>query len=112
MAQDLMVRAYEAQSVHNSFIDALVTQEIQRQKEARAKEEAERERETTRIIADLEARLYFAGKCNERLISNQIETARHNYELPKKPGLFRSVALVVAGYVALAFSWLNNTLGM
>lgn len=45
-----MIKAYEGQQVHNSLIDALVTQEIKRQHAAREKAEAEERKNRRRAI--------------------------------------------------------------
>lgn len=107
-----MVKAHDGQIVHNTLIDALVSQEIQRMNEARAKEDAQHEKEIAQRIAELETRLYFAKRSNRRLVTNQLEEARRNYKPPKKPGLLKGIALVAASYIVLAFARLTDVLGM
>ena len=100
-----MIVTYEGQAVHNSLIDAIVAQEIRRQKDARlaealaAKKQAEDESELMR-------------RAYQELWQEKIDDANEKYQWnPDHGSAYRlmagAAALVVLAFAAL-FEWIES----
>lgn len=99
-----MIKAYDGQVVHNAMIDAIVAQEIQRQ---RSQREAEMQREIDALRMELELRKQKDGHIYTRFISD----AEREYPAPSKGNIVTRAMWAVIGWAVLGVAWLNEVLG-
>lgn len=99
-----MIRTYDGQCVHNSFIDALVAQEIKRQNAEREREHAA-EMKTVEVQRDMMRRGY-AGYWE-----HEIRKARRKYGRNPKPSRFSRALWGAVGLIVLEvdgwYRWLS-----
>ena len=100
-----MIKAYEGQAVHNTLIDALVEQEVERRENVQLTEAQAAIREA-RAQRDLMERVYKAYWMDE------IIDAQLLYGKNKKPGPVARAGLILLAYVALGYDRLTRALGM
>ena len=100
-----MIKAYEGQIVHNSMIDALVAQEIER-RETSQLDEARAALAAAEKDRDLMRRVYNAYWLDE------IVDARMAYGENRRPGPVARAGLIALAYVALAWERLTRALGI
>lgn len=91
-----MIAAHEGQQVHNSLIDALVAQEMRRQRNAQL-EAALAEKKGAEDEAELMRRAYRAY-WKDRIVDARIEYGRN-----PEPSRAAEYALIAWAYVAMAF---------
>ena len=100
-----MIKAYDGQTVRNAMIDALVAQELERQRSMR---ETELEGEIARLRDELAMRRQKDAYIYGRLV----EDAREHYPDPERVTLIERAAWAVIGWVVLAFGALFERLGV
>lgn len=102
---EMLIAAHEGQEVHNNLIDALVAQEIRRQKDVQLAEALEAKKKAE-DEAELMRRAY------SEYWQGQIDDSDVLYSRNHKPGKVATVALVTWALVAMAFKALTDALGM
>lgn len=100
-----MIKSYDGQIVHNAMVDAIVQQEMQRQ---RSEREAALEAENARLREELALRRMHDG----RIYTRFIEDARRDYPEPERGTRLGDIGWALAGYVVLAFGALFDALGL
>ena len=95
-----MIKAYDTQSVSNAMINALVAQELQRQKTMR---EAELENK----VRDLEMELELRKQRDASIYSRLLESSEYHAE---EGGAVSSILWAIIGYLVLAFGWLGDVI--
>ena len=100
-----MIKSYEGQTVRSAMIDAIVAQEMQRQ---RSEREAALEAENARLREELALRRMHDG----RIYTRFIEDARRDYPEPERGTLAGKIAWALLGWIVLGFTSLFEGLGM
>jgi hypothetical protein len=100
-----MIKSYEGQTVSNAMIDAIVAQEIQRQKTAR---EAELEAEVKSLQMELDLR-----KTRDTAIYTRfIDDADRDYAYVDEHSMISDIYWAVIGWIVLAFAALFDAVGV
>lgn len=100
-----MIKAYEGQKVSNAMVDALVAQELERQ---RRQWEAEQEREKELLRMELDMR----RQRDAQVFTHFIEQARRDYPEPARGTLLGGIGWALVGWLVLAFGALFDRLGV
>ena len=95
-----MIKAYETQSVSNTKINALVAQELQRQKTMREAELEDR-------VMELEMELELRRQRDNTLYSRLLESSEYH---DSEHGVVSSIMWAIIGYLVLAFGWLGDVI--
>ena len=107
-----IITSYDTQSIGNSVVTALVSQELARQSARRAEEEARRAEQTRREIAALRAQLQLRKDRDERYYREKILEARRAYAPPEPHGpvaeFLSGVCWGAVGMIVLAFDALDE----
>lgn len=100
-----MLTAYDTQKVGNALIQAVVADEIKRQKTER---EAELEAEVKRLNMELDLR----KQRDQRIYTRFIDEAERNYSDEERHGILTDILWTLYAWLILAFGALFDALGL
>ena len=102
-----MIKSFDGQVVHNSYVDALVAQEIRRLNAERAAEEVEYRKKADERIRQLESELAMHKSKEARLYSKIIADAKRNHGIIRISVLAK-IGWVIIGWTVLAMDGLRK----